>query len=924
MTRARSGATFLERRKDLAVADRLLRDAGDGAALLLLEGEPGIGKTALVREVTARAADLGMTVLACRPSQAEVRRPHAALVELLDGVDDLDLASLPQAQARAVGVALGRAAPDARPAEWQTVAAGVATLLTELAGRRALLLVVDDVHLLDAASTQALEFGLRRVRDRAVAVLAAARIGEGPAPRPLERAVPPERVTRWILGPLPDRAIVTLLRDRAPAAARHGVRRIAAAARGNPFAALELARAAAAGDEAGDATPLPVPADVREVVARRLARLPEPTREALLQVAACSPSTPCPPEVLADLAPAEAAGTVTIGGDGIVAFTHPLYESAILALSAPEARRRTHLRLADRTADPVIRAHHLALGADGPDAAAAAAIEAAAEAAAARGLPHVAADLAHRAWRLTPAGDTDDAGRRAGRTCEMLARAGRHADILELTGEIPDLGAPHMGRVLVLAAEARYWGGQITEARDFLERAVVHLADDPETAAWAHIWLMFSVHYAATGGADEALAHAERAVALAYAAGPAGPVAEALAARAGARWRVVGGIDEDGLSAAEGYTDPGRPGRAQLRPGLIRAVLRGYAGDLDEAIREIHSEIDRVAVHGHLGDLPFLALHLGSLGALRADHAAVERASVVAEDVAPEIGGAFAPVPLGLVESNVHVLSGDGAAARAAVSPAMRLAETGHPAMGIPWMAATLARLELCLEDPDAALRALGPALRLIDAERIPDPGYAYFVPDAVEALVLTGRTAEAEALLGPYERRCADLDRAWSAAAALRARALLTAARGDREGAAAQAEASVAGLSGTQLPVDLGRSLLVLGIIERRRRRRGAARSALTGAHDVFAAHGVGLWRLRAERELDGTWSPPATAEALSLREERVARLAAEGRSNPEIAEELFISRRTVEATLSRVYRKLGIRNRNALRARLTPRDGE
>ena len=906
---------ILERQVELDAAARLLDATAAGACALLVEGEPGIGKTTLIDSAAAMAHERGFTVLRCRPSQSEVRLSHAALVELFDNVTCASIATLPATQERALMVALGREEPGEVPDQWQTVAAAVAAVFRSLADARPVLVVVDDLHWLDPASAQAIEFGVRSAHERPVAVLAAARVGEGPMPRPMERSVRPDRLWRLVLGPLSNRAVARLLDLRGGRDLRPDVvRRITRAARGNPLAALELARATEAEPPSPDA-PLPVPVDVSAAVSRRLATLPARTRDALLRLA-CDPSAPCPDDDLDALASAELAGMVAVGAGGSVVFTHPLYESAIMALTPPAARRAMHARLATEQGDLQHRARHLALSVEGPDAEVADTLEAAALDAAARGVPHGAAELADRSWRLTPPDRADELARRGLQACELFGRAGLHAEMVQVMEDLPSLDGPLGGQVLVLAGEAQFWRGQMQDAVDLLQRALEQLADHDAGAAWAHLVMVHALHYT---GADpvEILGHADLSVARASAAGEDGPLSEAIAMRAAARWRLVGGIDDEALRHAQEIADPRRRSRVQLRPGMVRAVLRGYAGHLDEAIRAIEDEIGTLSTLGNLGDIPYLAVHLGNLGAMRGDRGAVERAADMCADVAEDTGGPFARAPVGMLRANAHMFDGDLAAARRAAADAMELARTGHPAAAISWMVALLVRLELAAGDHEAGLRWAQPALERLDPNG-PDPSYAFYVPDAVEALVLAGQVERARELLDPYERRCVELQRIWSRGACLRCRALIASAEGDQALASAQAEASVAALRDRGFPIELGRSLLVLGQLERRRRQRAAARAALQAAHEEFARTGAELWRRRAEDELNRTWNPSSTAR-LSPSELRIARLAAEGLTNPEIAARQFVSRRTVEATLTRVYRKLAVRNRSELAAALS-----
>src|SRR4051812_27311104 len=393
-----------------ALADFLAR--ADGPAALLLEGDAGIGKTTLLRDALHRAGE--RRVLACRPAQAETPLAFAALADLLDGVD---LSPLPTPQRHALEVALLHAEGTA---DAHAVAAGFLGLLRS-AGP--VVVAIDDVQWLDAASRAAIEFALRRLTAEPVAVLLAQRgTGEPPLalgglalprlqPAPLGRGAlhrllpapagvsfPPPPLQRGPAGP----------RGEPP---RPLVQRVHASTGGNPLYALELAGALQRrgtfprGDE-----PLPVPAGLVE---ERLASLPEAVRSFLELVAALLDRRLPIVRALAEdgvLDQAVAAGLLEVGR-GRVAFPHPLLATAVYGLPGPERRRAIQARLAVATAGTDEEPVHLALAADRPDAALAARLDAAAFRARARGGAAAAAWLSEGAARLSP--DREGAARRA-------------------------------------------------------------------------------------------------------------------------------------------------------------------------------------------------------------------------------------------------------------------------------------------------------------------------------------------------------------------------------------------------------------------------------------------------------------------------------------------------------------------------------
>jgi DNA-binding NarL/FixJ family response regulator len=233
---------------------------------------------------------------------------------------------------------------------------------------------------------------------------------------------------------------------------------------------------------------------------------------------------------------------------------------------------------------------------------------------------------------------------------------------------------------------------------------------------------------------------------------------------------------------------------------------------------------------------------------------------------------------------------------------------------------AALAMLDHSLGDPAAAWSAVEGAVELVESGGVGEPGGAMFVPEGIEALVALGELDRADRLLTLWEERADALDRTWARASAGRCRALLCAARGNNDGALDAIEAALIAHKRDDMPIELGRTLLVEGQIRRRRRERRAAGESMQAALDLFEQSGAALWveRARAEIERLGQRRP---ANELTATEARVAALVAEGCSNKQVARTLFISPKTVETNLSRVYRKLGVTNRAALGAEMARR---
>ena len=237
-------------------------------------------------------------------------------------------------------------------------------------------------------------------------------------------------------------------------------------------------------------------------------------------------------------------------------------------------------------------------------------------------------------------------------------------------------------------------------------------------------------------------------------------------------------------------------------------------------------------------------------------------------------------------------------------------------ALAVAWGLTILGFVALSEVDAAEADRTLQPLVALAEELGIAEPMTAPFLPDEVEALVLLGELDRAEALLDLFHRRAAELDRPWALATALRGRGLIAAGRGDLEAATEVLEDSLRAHEQLDMPFELGRTLLVLGQVRRRRREKRAAASALERAVEIFDQVGARLWAERARSELERCGLRRAGADELTPTERRVAELAATGSTNRQIADAIFVSPKTVEANLARVYRKLGIRSRAELGA--------
>jgi DNA-binding CsgD family transcriptional regulator len=884
-------APVVGRQRELAAIERLIEGLSSGPRALVLEGAPGIGKTTVWQRALAAP---GVPVLSCRPVEAEAKLAFASLSDLLAPVAD---AELPEPQRHALDVALLRESPRGAPPDRRAVGTAVATLLAQAAP---LILAMDDVQWLDRASAAALAFALRRVGDRPVGVVAAVRVeAEPPAdPLALDHAFEVERLR---LGPLDAAELHDVIRGRLDLAlSRPALQRIARASEGNPLYALELARAGA-----GPGEPMAVRDSLAALLTRRLAGLPARSREALLGAAALSsPSIAIIEGALGSadgLARAEKAGVIELAG-GQVRFTHPLLASAVYASAGEEERRRTHARLAEAVDDLEQRARHLALAASAPDDEVAALLDAAAAGARARGAPDAAAELLERAAALSTTADARRA--RAIHAAEHFFHAGDRGRAREMAEDVLAEGPD--GAALRLLGLIHSEEDSFPEAIALFEQALEH-----GDSVALRLNLAFAL--ATTGDAPSALAHADHALALAE---ERGERAEALAVRVTAGFVCGQGADWAAFERALELEDRDRPVRLHMRPSALYAQMLVYTGRLAEGRAALREICDWALERGEEAEVPFLMAHVAWLEWWSGNFDAATQTAVRMLALAAQ-SGSVTTRAIALVHRAVAAgFRGEVEASRADLATGWELMEAAGWTMGKVWVLTASGFLELSLGDAHAAIAALAPLIGQVEAIGVAEPVFAECVPDAIEALAATGELERAEALLALFEPRARALERSWALSCAARCTALLRAARGDLDGALAAAQEAVA--TPIEMPVEHARALIALGAVQRRRRERKAARETLRQAVEELTALGAPLWAERAEAELRRVPIRRSAGPGLTPSELAVAELVAAGRTNREVAQELFISHKTVEANLSRVYRKLGIHSRAELGARM------
>jgi DNA-binding NarL/FixJ family response regulator len=763
-----------------------------------------------------------------------------------------------------------------------------------------------------------LRYVVRRLRAERVGVLVARRGSGDDVPLGLDGPPVGAALRRLPVGPLdPERMHALLTGPGGLPLPRRVSRAVHRVAGGNPFYGLEIGRAVhRSGARVLTEHTLPLPGGLLGVPAQRVAALGPAARRVLAAAALLAAPTPALVVEAGDaegLAEAVDEGLLAVV-DGGLRFAHPLLRAAAAAALPSRERRALHRRLAALVADPDERAVHLAAGATEPDEPTAAALSAAARRAFARGAPDTAAVLAERAVALsTP--DAVGLGRRVVRAAEYRYRAEDAAAAATALAAAVERLPPGEDRAdaLLLLAMTRH---AQNAAADAIALATDALAGARSDLLRSAVERELAVAHVITGDPATADRHAAAALAAARASGDPASIAESGVTVAWTQFWTGRGLRADLLEPTRTRTGWTRFTPHGASPNLLAALLLGWADRTAEARAALRAEDTRLTGLGHDRPRILVQFALAELecraGNLDAAAGAAAEGRRAAELTGDEFYGALADVAHGLVAAHRGRLDDAREAAHRAVSAG----RAGGAAVAVRFGTGLLGFVALAEGDAAAAHGHLGPLVDALPADGAYDPGLARFVPDEVEALVRLGDPDRAAALLDPFAARAADLDRPWAVAAAGRCRALLLAEAGDTDAAAAAVEAALAAHDRVEMPFERARTLQVAGSVRRRARRREEARAALREAEATFARFGADAWADRVRDELERLGARSA-GEGLTETESRVADLVAAGRSNREIAAALFVTTSTVEATLWKVYRKLGLRSRAELAAR-------
>jgi len=879
----------------------------------VVRGDPGVGKSVLLGHLAAKASGAGCRVARAVGVQSEMELAFAGLHQLC--VPMLDHAgSIPGPQHDALRTAFGMAAGP--PPDRFFVGLAVLSLLSEVARDRPLVCVIDDVQWLDRASVQALGFAARRLAADPVGVVFAARdpwaelaglpelevtgLGEEDARALLASALP---------GPL-DARVADL---------------IVAETRGNPLALLELPRGLSPAELAGGfglPGAAPLAGRIEDSFTRQLAALPDQTRR-LLALAAADPSGDralvwraarrlgIPVQAAA---PAVEAELVEFGGQ--VRFRHPLARSAAYRSAAFSERQQLHAALAEVTspqADPDRRAWHLAAAAPGPDEDVAVELEQSAERAQARGGLAAAAAFLQRSVELSvdPARHAD----RALAAAQASMQAGAFGKALELlaAAEAGPLDEFASARVDLLRGQIAFATGQGSDAPPLLLRAAKRLEPFDLGLAretYLNAWMAANVAGRLAGaGSMLEVARAARAVpppkpsrsldllldgfALLVTDGPA---AAAPALR----------------QAASAFASADLPRKEGLQFGWMASGAANALWDTDGHRAILVQQVRLTRAAGALEQLPFALISLAMADAWRGDFTGADSLLAEADAVCDATGGGRMARYTALL---VAALRGNQAEVAPLLEEAIAEAEAegqGGNAAYAYWDTAILHNgLGRYADALAAAEQATGDAHVYISM---------WALPDLIEAAVRTGNVQIA---IGALER-LAETTQAGGTDFGLglesRCRALV------RKGETAEGRyrEAVDRLGRARMRPDLARAHLLYGEWLRRENRRVDARAQLRTAYEMLDAIGMEAFAERARRELMATGETvrkrsPDTRDQLTPQEEQIARLARDGLSNPEIGAQLFLSARTVEWHLRKVFTKLGISSRRQLRTALT-----
>jgi DNA-binding CsgD family transcriptional regulator len=913
---------------EAVVIEQFLESLTEGSCCLVLEGEVGIGKTTLLGWARSMAVDRGYRALSASPVESEVPWEFAALADLMEGVPRSFFDELPEPQRRAISVAVFRDELAGEAIDPRTLATAVSRILRRLADESPLLLFIDDLPWLDTPSARVLSYALRRAGSSPVGLVGTVRTGWSDPPGELVTdPVEPGRVDRVAIGPISTGAMGDLLTDRTgEPIGRSRLQRVQKLCRGNPMFALELVKGTTVDVSALSTKSnrdLDLPESLRRLVRARVDRLSPGAQEVVL-VAALSDETELTVVVAAaadlstveeDLGQAVRAGILNHNGNRLV-FAHPLIRSVVAEDATTTRRQAAHRRLADVVQHPESRARHLALRADGPDEGIALEVEVAANTATSRGACETAAVLAALAVSLTPPDRLGDRHRRMAIEAENWFAASDPTRACALLDEVTGAMPPGPQRAELLRRLARYRAYRGEPLAKLISRLTVALdeaGDDLELRA--AITLDIAVASGNSGNQAAAGEYGAMALELTEQVGDTAQEAQIVARMAFEAFARGEGVRKD--LVAKGLSDVEQPSHLsmELRPGVVIGVLLQLSDDLDGSRALLQSEYERACDKGVETGLPLLLSGMVQAEAWAGDWDRADELVAEGSELADEADSQAGLALIAGVRGMMHILRGriDEGRRDSELAAELGLSMGLSPAILIAVQ--TLALAGISVEDPAATHERIAPMAEFVKAMGVTEPGLFRFLPDEIEALIRLGDLDAAVALLTPFERRSDEVGRVWGQATSARCQGLLLAARGELDAAVAALDRSLEHHAALGMPFEHGRTLMVAGEIHRRERRKSVAKGHLDAALAIFDRLGSPVWAARAQLEIDRLGLRKAAAGSpLTEGERRVADLASHGLTNAQIASQLFMSSRTVESHLTRIFRKLDVKSRTQM----------
>lgn len=925
-------APSARRSRERRALEGFLDAVPQGTRGLVLEGAAGIGKTRLVEHAVAAAGDRGFRVAVARAGRPSASLSYAALGDLCESVTDQQWDALPAPQRRALEVALLRSSDSEPVRDPRAVCLAALTLVRQAVATRPLLLVIDNLQWLDPSSARVIAFVLQRLDAEPLGLLGSRRTGESSGPHhDLVQALSPQRLDRVEIGPLPFGEFLQVLHSQVdPSLPRSVVLRIHEAVEGNPFYGQEMAREVLRRGLPDPGAPLPVPEDGIGVVLERARSLSPQTSSVLTAAAlAFKPTVSLLEEALPALevafllTQAEQSGLVRVRPQAVT-FTHPIFAAAVTATTAAPVLRDLHRVLARVIADPEERARHLALSATKAVESTAAALDQAVRRARERGAADAAAELALMAVAHTPQEDGAASNRRRVRAALLAFEAGDATRAHELFLETLDELGPGVVRARVMNQLCEISWMDTVAVADLARRALDEADGCAGVVARAHASLAWVGVY--RGELDQAAGHVEAGRVVDPTALADDERADLLIAAAltaflrGDPWE---GLLDEATSLQEGDSlgDLAEGMCVYSSASVVRGLLHLWAGELDHAAQDLTDQLNLFERHGRYLARDEVLYYLATQRCHQGRWVEAESHAQECLEIGEESGHLRGRGQNIVPKAWVAALRGDVAGARRDAQAGLQLSLGFGDLLSATNCRGVLGFAELSEGRTEQAVRHLRIVVRFVRGAGTPRLLVVPFLADAAEAFVGSGHLDEAAELLNDV-RLATEAQRRGDVAWA-RACALLGAASGEAAAAKKQLRAALAVDPGDR-PFETARARLILGELERRTKHRAQAEAELDEASRGFEELGATLWAERA-RDALARVRGGTQAALLTATEERVVRLVVQGMTNSEVAAALFIAPKTVEANLSRIYRKSGVRSRAELIALcLSPQSGD